>query len=147
MKLKRVKMASKYKTWFPKRCHCSLHLIVKKWKFCMPSSLQSIKLLIAVFRGVDWTVYGFKHLILVPPHFQMLSLIILLLNICKTAFCGGKCEAVGNLQQPEFIQGCAIEAQSSQFIHNDYEVNTIWWYHFIFNINPPVFQKESFNNE
>lgn len=47
--------------------------------------------------------------------------------MCKTAFHGGKWEAVGNLQQPEFIQECAIEAQSSQFIHTDYEINTIWW--------------------
>lgn len=71
------------------------------------------------------SVYGFKHLNLVPPRFKMLPLIILFLNICKAAFCGGKCEAVGNLQQPEFIQECAVEAQSSQFIHTDYEVNTI----------------------
>lgn len=70
-------------------------------------------------------VYGFKHRILLPPHFKMLPLIILFLNVCKTAFHGGKCEAVGNLQQPEFIQECAVEAQSSQFIHTDYEVNTI----------------------
>lgn len=53
----------------------------------------------------------------------------------------------GNLLQTEFIQECAVQAWSSQFIHIDYEVNTIWRYQFIFNINAPVFQKESFNNE
>lgn len=70
-------------------------------------------------------MYGFKQLILVPSNFKMLPLIIYLLYIHKTAFCGAKCEAAENLQQPEFIQERAIEAQSSQFIHTDYGVNTI----------------------
>lgn len=74
--------------WFPKKCHCSLGLILKKCKILhfLITTVHKISDYCVQRCGLN-SVYELKRHILVPSNFKMFPLIILFLNVCKKQLC------------------------------------------------------------